>query len=228
MIVEDDTELSAELARFLRAQGYAVTLAEDVPTGRAALREGAPDLCLVDIVLPGPSGRVFCREVAQQSDRPVIMMSSLGDSETVIALLDLGADDYIVKPFEMGEMLARIRAVLRRQAKIEARLEAQPAAATRFGPWAFEPAERRLRHADGFSVTLTPSETEILRFMLASPGTVFAREDLLAVSRTRQHSGADDRAIDNLMKRLRKKVEADTSAPRHLVTVWGKGYRFDP
>lgn len=77
-------------------------------------------------------------------------------------------------------------------------------------------------------MTLTSSETELLRFMSASPGTVFAREDLLAVLRARQHGGADDRAIDNLMKRLRKKVEADISAPRHLVTVWGKGYRFDP
>ena len=211
LIVDDDADLANALACTLRAQDFAVTVAGDVPQGRAALRAADPDLCLVDIVMPGPSGRVFCREVVEQSDRPVIMMSSLSDSETVIALLELGADDYIVKPFEMGEMLARIRAVLRRQAKASAR----PKDGLRFGPWGFEPNERRLRHAEGFSVALTSSET------------VFAREDLLAVSRTRQHSGADDRAIDNLMKRLRKKVEADTGAPRHLVTVWGKGYRLD-
>jgi len=227
LIVEDDADLSRALAGFLEEQGYAVTSAADVPQGRAALRASSADLCLVDIVMPGPSGRVFCREVVEQSDRPVIMMSSLSDSDTVIALLELGADDYIVKPFEMGEMLARIRAVLRRNAKAAAQAGPQASAGMRFGPWGFEPGERRLRHADGFSVKLTPSETGILRFMLASPGTVFSREDLLAVSRTRQHGGADDRAIDNLMKRLRKKVEADTSAPRHLVTVWGKGYRFD-
>jgi len=224
LIVEDDSELASDIAAFLRDQSFAVTIAENVPKGRDALRDSNPDLCLVDIMMPGPSGRVFCREVVEQSDRPVIMMSSLSDSDTVIALLELGADDYITKPFEMGEMLARIRAVLRRHAKTTPRT----APSLRFGPWAFEPQERRLRHVDGFSVTLTPSEGEVLRFMLASPGTVFTREDLLAVSRTRQHAGADDRAIDNLIKRLRKKVEEDTSTPRHLVTVWGKGYRFDP
>ena len=224
LIVEDDHDLASGIADFLSEQSYVPIIAGDVPKARALLRETLPDLCLVDIMMPGPSGRVFCREVVEQSDQMVIMMSSLSDSETVIALLELGADDYIVKPFEMGEMLARIRAVLSRKP------QATPPAAQdlRFGPWLFEPQERRLRHADGFSVTLPPSETEVLRFMHASPGTIFTREDLLAVSRTRQHGGADDRAIDNLMKRLRKKVEADTSAPKHLVTVWGKGYRLDP
>jgi len=224
LVVDDDTDLLGDIARFLEQNGYAVAVAEDVPKARATLRQAAPDLCLVDIKLPGPSGRVFCREVVEHTNCPVIMISSLSDSATVIALLELGADDYIVKPFEMGEMLARIRAVLRRKERAGPR----PAQGTRFGAWAFEPGERRLHHADGFAVTLTPSETEILRFMSASPGAVFSRADLLAVSRTRHHAGSDDRAIDNLMKRLRKKVEADTSAPRHLVTVWGKGYRFDP
>ncbi len=224
MVVEDDAELATEVEAYLVDQGYHVLVARDVPCARAALRDSPPDLCLSDIMLPGPSGRVFCREVAEQTDCPVIMISSLSDSETVISLLELGADDYIVKPFQMGEMLARVRAVLRRQAKTAVR----PAQAGRFGPWGFEPGERRLRHVDGFAVTLTQSETDVLRFMTASPGTVFSRADLLAVSRTRQHTGADDRAIDNLMKRLRKKVEEDTGAPRHIVTVWGKGYRFDP
>ncbi len=224
MIVEDDGELASGIATFLRDQGYRAVVAGDVPNARTALRDSMPDLCLCDIMLPGPSGRVFCREVTELSNCPVIIISSLSDSETVIALLELGADDYIVKPFEMGEMLARVRAVLRRQAKAAGR----PAARSRFGPWDFQPRDRRLRHTDGYMVMLTPSEAEILRFMAASPGTVFSREDLLAVSRTRQHAGTDDRAIDNLMKRLRKKVEKDTSAPQHVVTVWGKGYRFDP
>jgi len=175
-------------------------------------------------MLPGPGGLVFWREVVDGADCPVIIMSSLSDSDTVIALVELGADDYIVKPFEMGEMLARIRAVLRRHAKSAPK----PQTAVRFGAWTFDAGERRVRHAEGFSVTLTQAETDVLRFMTASPGTTFSREDLLAVSRRRQHSGADDRAIDNLMKRLRKKVEEDTSAPCHIVTVWGKGYRFDP
>ena len=109
LIVDDDTALTGALSETLQGQDYAVRVAGDVPSGRAALRDEAPDLCLVDIMMPGPSGRVFCREVVDRSDIPVIMMSSLSDSETVIALLELGADDYIVKPFQMGEMLARIR-----------------------------------------------------------------------------------------------------------------------
>lgn len=223
LIVDDDADLAAHLKAFLTKQGFDVRVAPDVPQGRVALAEHEPALCLVDIMMPGPSGKVFCAEIADGSDTGVVMMSSLSDSETIIALLEIGADDYLVKPFHPPEILARIRAVLRRQG---AGVPARPL--DRLGPWALELAERRLRHDEGFTVSLTPSEMEVLRFMSASPRTVFARSDLLAASRARQHGGNDDRAVDNLIKRLRRKLEADPANPRHVVTVWGKGYRLDP
>ncbi|MEM7709742.1 MAG: response regulator transcription factor, partial [Pseudomonadota bacterium] len=223
LIVDDDVDIAEHLRRFLAERGFDVRVAYDVPSGRAALAAHAPALCLVDIVMPGPSGKVFCAEIAARSDAGVVMMSSLSDSETIIALLEIGADDYLVKPFHLPEMLARVRAVLRR---LDAGAPVRPL--DRLGPWALELAERRLRHDEGFTVALTPSEMEMLRFMSASPGTVFARSDLLAASRARQHGGNDDRAIDNLVKRLRRKLETDSADPQHLVTVWGRGYRLEP
>lgn len=223
LLVEDDDNLAEEIVSYLNGRNYLVTHVRDTRSGQSALRDDVPDLCLVDVVLPGTSGRVFCKELVEQSIAPVIIVSALSDSDNVIALLELGADDYMVKPFTLGEMHARIRAVLRRYAKDRTKAKA----GTKLGPWDFDAKERRLRHSTGFTVSLTTSETEILRFMLASPGTVFTRDDLLAVSRMRQHAGPDDRAIDNLINRLRKKVEEDSSAPRHITTVWGKGYRLD-
>jgi DNA-binding response OmpR family regulator len=226
MIVDDDEALGAELEAFLRDSGFEVHRRTDVPGARRAFGEIRPDLCIVDIVMPGTSGKVYCRELAEGSDAGVIMVSSLSDNETVVSLLGIGADDYIIKPFQFAEMLARIHAVLRRR-----RRHAGPAAAggkARIGPWEFDPAERRLRDGAGRTVALTPSEIELLRFLCASPGIVFSREDLLAVSRTRQHAGGEDRSVDNLVKRLRRKLEPDPENPAHIVTVWGKGYRFDP
>lgn len=223
LLIEDDASLAEEVVKFLNERDFSVVHVSNIRSGRDALHDFAPDLCLIDIVLPGASGRVFCKEVVEQSDSAVVMISSLSDSETVIALLEMGADDYIVKPFNMGEMHARIRAVLRRRVKDRNKA----IVGTKLGPWDFDTKERRLRHSTGFTVSLTTSEAEILRFMLASPGTVFTRDDLLAVSRMRQHAGPDDRAIDNLINRLRKKVEEDSKAPRHIITVWGKGYRLD-
>ena len=223
LIVDDDVELAADLATYLEQNGIDVDVTHDVASARRVLPDTAPDLCLVDIVMPGLSGRVFCKDVVESSDAGVIMMSSLSDSDTIIALLEIGADDYIVKPFRSTEVLARARAVLRRRDRA-----APVVAVTRLGPWAFELENRQLRHDEGFTVALTPSEAEILRFMAASPGTVFSRADILAVSRNRQHGGAEDRAVDNLIKRLRRKIEDDPANARYVVTVYGKGFRLNP
>ena len=223
LIVDDDTELTQALTAFLRDQGYDVLATADVPEGRRAFESFAPALCLVDIVMPGPSGRVLCGEIAETSDAAVIMMSSLSDSETIIALLEIGADDYIVKPYKFPEMLARVRAVLRRRSGVR-----KPKVVNRLGPWTLAFEDRVIRHDTGLVIRLTLTELEVLRFLVASPGTVFSRSDILAISRTREHGGADDRSVDNLVKRLRRKIEPDPANPRFIVTVWGKGYRIDP
>ncbi|HSF96157.1 MAG TPA: response regulator transcription factor [Thermohalobaculum sp.] len=224
LVVDDDEALGAELEEFLREAGFEVGRATDVPSARRLAASLKPDICIVDIVMPGTTGKVFCREIAEGSDAGVIMMSSLSDTETVISLLGIGADDYIVKPFQFAELVARIAAVLRRRQTPGA---AAQGPVMRVGPWEFHPSERRLKGADGRSVALTPGEIEVLRFLAASPGIVFGREDLLAVSRNRQHGGSMDRSVDNLIKRLRRKIEPDPENPTCIVTVWGKGYRFD-
>lgn len=227
LVVDDDVELGVAVEEHLAAQGYAVHRATEAAGGRRLVAEHAPDLCLLDIVMPGTSGKVLCREIAERTSASVIMMSSLSGAETIAALLELGADDYVVKPFEMIEIAARVRAVLRRRAR-ERPAPVPGEAGARIGGWTFDPAERRLMAGDGRSVALTPGEVGVLRFLCANPGVTFGRDDLLAVSRARQHGGASDRAIDNLVKRLRRKLEPDPDAPRHLMTVWGQGYRLDP
>ena len=168
VIVDDDVELGRALQEFLVAAGFRVWRMEDVPSGRRAIAQARPDLCIVDIMMPGTSGKVLCGELAEGSDAGVIMMSSISDNETVVALLGIGADDYIIKPFQFAEMLARINAVLRRRQR-----HAGPTATkqtTRIGAWTFDPAERRLRDDTGRTVALTPSEIGLLRFLCASPG----------------------------------------------------------
>jgi len=225
LIVDDDTTLITELQTFLVSEGYAVSSATNVPDARVLLAVDDPDLCLVDIVMPGTSGKVFCREVVERTETAAIMMSSLSDEDTIVSMLEIGADDYLVKPFGMREMLARIRAVHRRHANAP-RVPQQREVAV--GEWRFDSVMRKLTAPDGFVRSLTPGESELLRFFVVCPGTVFRREDLLAVSRTRQHAGSVDRSDENLVKRLRKKVEPDPAEHRQVVTVWGKGYRFDP
>jgi len=225
LIVDDDVELGTQIQTFLVQQGYPVSMATNVPDARVLLSADKPDLCLVDIIMPGTTGKVFAREVVERSEACAVMMSSLSDEDSIVSMLEIGADDYLVKPFGMRELFARLRAVLRRRAGVP-RVPQQREADV--GSWRFDSVTQTLTAPDGFVRSLTPSESELLRFFIVCPGTTFSREDLLAVSRTRQYSGSVDRSIDNLVKRLRKKVEPDPTEPRHIVTVWGKGYRFDP
>ncbi|SFU14508.1 two-component system, OmpR family, response regulator [Pseudovibrio denitrificans] len=223
LIVDDDHALGEELGKALITAGYTTHRTTSVPEARQVWNKTKIDLCLVDIVMPGPSGKVFCREIRERSDAAIIMMSSLSDQDTIIALLDIGADDYIVKPFTFPEMMARARAVLRRR---KDHIQPHSASTLQIGDWTFDLQLRRLSNADGLAVPLTQSEATVLRFFAQSPGVVFSREDILAVARTRQHAGKDDRSVDTLIKRLRRKIEVEPSSPKHILTEWGKGYTF--
>ncbi len=223
LVVDDDHILGEELEKVLSGAGYATRRCMSVPEARQVWNKTKVDLCLVDIVMPGPSGKVFCREVRERSDAAIIMMSSLSDQDTIIALLDIGADDYIVKPFTFPEMLARTRAVLRRRTD---RIKTHSVSTMQIGGWTFDLQLRRLSNTESLTVPLTQSEATVLRFLAQSPGVVFSREDILAVARTRQHAGKDDRAVDTLIKRLRRKIEVEPSNPSHILTEWGKGYTF--
>jgi DNA-binding response OmpR family regulator len=181
-------------------------------------------LFLLDLVMPGTSGKVLCHEIASRIDAGIIMISSIDDDAERISLLELGADDYIIKPFNELELLARVRAVLRRRAggtQGKSRV-------ARFGEWELVENERHLKSEDGRLITLTSSEVRVMRFFAENPDVLCTREDLLAVARTRQHGGAGDRSVDALIKRLRSKIENDPSNPEYIRTVWGQGYIFRP
>lgn len=207
----------------LMERGYRVDYVPNVPAARGMIAQQPYDLYLLDLVMPGTSGKVLCREIAAHSRAGIIMVSSVADDAERIALLELGADDYIVKPFNELELLARTRALLRRSSG-----DRPGGRLTRFGPWSFVSDERHLQHADGRVISLTPSEANVMRHFLANPNLMCSREDLLAIARVRQHGGSGDRSVDALIRRLRAKVEADATAPRHIETVWGQGYIFRP
>lgn len=222
LIVEDDGELAFQTRQFLSDRGYDVDCANGVGPARKSISQHPYDLYLLDIMMPGVSGKVLCREIAETSRSGIIMVSSVTDDAERIALLEMGADDYIVKPFNMLELLARIRAFFRRSGGDDAGDQRL----TRFGPWCFVDDERHLQHDDGRLITLTSSEAQVIRYFLANPGLVCSREDLLAIARVRQHGGTGDRSVDTLIRRLRNKIEPDPPNPVFIETVWGQGYAF--
>lgn len=224
LIVDDDDTLAMQVNTFLAEHGYTVERASNVGHARTMIAQHPYDLYLLDIVMPGTSGKVLCREIAEASRSGIIMVSSLSDDVERIALLELGADDYIVKPFNLLELLARIRAYFRRMQVDKSRGQRL----TRFGPWEFVESERHLRNDDGRLVSLTSSEAQVMRYFLANPGLVCSREDILAIARVRQHGGTGDRSVDALVRRLRAKIEPDTANPVFIETVWGQGYVFRP
>ncbi|MCV6586930.1 MAG: response regulator transcription factor [Marinibacterium sp.] len=224
LICDDDIEFAQKTCAFLSGKGYPIDHAPDVPVARQMMADQSYDLFLLDLVMPGTSGKILCHEIASRVDAGIIMVSSIDDDAERISLLELGADDYIVKPFNEFELLARVRAVLRRRTSATQ----SKTRVTRFGPWELVENERHLKHDDGRMVTLTSSEARVMRFFAENPDVLCTREDLLAVARTRQHRGAADRSVDALIKRLRSKIERDASNPDHIHTVWGQGYTFRP
>lgn len=220
LVIDDDPAYLADMTELLSQNGFAVSTALDGAQMRSRMQDETFDIFILDLLLPGTSGKVLCRQLVETAHGGIIVVSAVDDDEERIALLELGADDYIVKPFNAQELLARMRAVMRRIAPGPTRR------VTQFGRWTVGDGETRLIGADGVSVALTPSESRLMRLFLASPGLVFNREEILAVSRVRQHGGGSDRSVDNLIRRLRHKIETDPNDPRHIQTDWGHGYVF--
>lgn len=222
LIVDDDEDLGKDTLQFLQENGFHVDHAIDVNSARRLIAKNHYDLYVLDLIMPGTSGRVLCREIRTASRAGIIMASSVSDDEERINLLQIGADDYIVKPFNPHELSARIHAILRR-ISIDAPRNVHSA---RFGPWQLVESDRHVKHEDGRVVSLTHSEAEVLRYFVSNPDVLCTREDLLAISRVRQHGGNSDRSVDVLMSRLRKKLESDPAHPEFFHTVWGRGYIF--
>ncbi|MEB3237369.1 MAG: response regulator transcription factor [Candidatus Sericytochromatia bacterium] len=226
LVVDDDPDLAGLLSTFLERHGYAVEVRghghglEDI----VAAGDAAPDLLLLDVMLPGRDGFTLCRDLRERGlSVPIVMLTGRGDDLDRIRGLRLGADDYLPKPFNPHELLARIEAVLRRTAS-PASVAVHPAPDAPQGN-RFEGDERTL-WLEGRSYVLTPTEARLIEVMTASPGRTFTRDQLLDALDVAGAHDVFDRAIDVQISRLRAKIEDNPRRPRHLHTVRGLGYRF--
>jgi two-component system OmpR family response regulator len=223
LVVDDDREIRDLLARFLERQQMRVTAVRDGRDARRAWTAAHYHLVVLDLMLPGESGLDLARWMRSQSDVPIVMLTAMGEETDRIIGLELGADDYLAKPFNPRELLARIRAVLRRVGDHgEHRVEAG-ARSLHFGGWTLEPARRRLLNPDGAEVALTGGEYDLLLALAERPNRVLTRDMLLDLLRGRQ-AGPFDRAIDVAVSRLRRKLEDDGRNAQLIKTVRGGGY----
>ncbi|MDP2892470.1 MAG: response regulator transcription factor [Bacillota bacterium] len=219
LIVEDDKNISTIVKMYLEKEGYSVSSAYDGESGiRQFEREGC-DLAVLDIMLPKMSGYEVCRRIREKGGVPVIMLTARGDTADKVAGLEIGADDYIVKPFEMKELLARIKAVLRRSSPQEAKPHSMV-----FGDMKIDLASYTVSIGK-LSMELPPKEMELLSFLAGNKNTVFTREQLLEKVWGYNYFG-DSRTVDVHIKRLREKLPQDSSHWQ-LKTVWGVGYKFE-
>src|SRR5215470_3359517 len=227
LLVDDDLRLRALLETYLQREGFQVVLAGNWRQMERILQESHVDLMVLDLMLPDRNGLEICRDLrAAGNPLPVLMLTAKGDDVDRILGLEIGADDYLPKPCNPRELVARIRAVLRRHQTQPPGAPAADATVVRFGPFTLRPASRMLER-DGQPVSLTTGEFAVLHALVSHPGQTLSRDRLLALARGRQR-GAFDRSIDIQMSRLRRIVEDDPAQPRYLQTVWGSGYVFVP
>ena len=227
LLVDDEASLREPLASYLERQGFAVRAAASAAQARGMLAENAgtwvPDLVLLDIMMPGEDGLSLCRHLAETRAIPTILLTARGEAGDRITGLELGADDYVVKPFEPRELVARIRSVLRRAA----RGGAEPASEEDFlfEGWRLDPLKRRLIDSQGAVVAISSVEFRLLLAFLEHPRQVLHRDRLLDMVQGRE-AHLFDRAVDNQVSRLRRKIEVDSRNPLLIQTVWGGGYLF--
>jgi two-component system OmpR family response regulator len=221
LIVDDEATLREPLAEYLARQGFAVTEADSAARARSLLRSEAPDLVLLDIMMPGEDGLSLCRHLVEARDIPVILLTAKGEPTDRIVGLEIGADDYVVKPFEPRELVARIRSVLRRASRAAASTEGDDA--YEFDGWHLDPLKRRLTDPEGAVVPISSAEFRLLTALLDRPRQVLDRDRLLDLVQGRE-AHLFDRAIDNQISRLRRKIEVDSRNPQLVQTVWGGGY----
>jgi DNA-binding response OmpR family regulator len=225
LVVDDDAAIRELIAGYMSDNDFRVTVARDGKEMAAALNALAIDLVVLDLRLPGEDGMQIARRLREQSSLPIIIVSGRLDEADRVMALELGADDYLTKPFSSRELLARIRALLRRAAASAAGAGRKfDARAYRFDGWELNMGSRRLTSPDGERVPLTNGEFSLLNAFLATPGRILTREQLLESSRL--YDDVYDRSIDVQILRLRRKIEDDPSRPKYIKTERGAGYIF--
>ncbi|MBY0305341.1 MAG: response regulator [Sphingomonas sp.] len=223
LLVDDERSIREPLAQFLQKQGFRVTQASDAAAARTRLAAYAIDLIILDIMMPGEDGLSLTRHIRETSEIPVILLTARSEETDRIVGLEMGADDYVVKPFSPRELATRAKVILRRAASGGARQHAPDSGSYAFAGWVLKTGERALVDREGVSVALSTGEYNLLLALAQRPRQVLTRDQLLDLTQGRE-AAAFDRAIDNQISRLRRKIESDAKAPDLIKTVWGGGY----
>jgi two-component system OmpR family response regulator len=223
LVVDDHREIRELLAKYLGKNGLRVSVANGGAEMRQVLRTNAVDLVVLDIMMPGEDGLTLCRQLRQAGDMPIVLLTAVAEETDRIVGLELGADDYVTKPFNPRELLARIRAILRRAASAPKVGEETETKRYRFDRWTLDVARRAMFEEGGAELALSAAEFRLLIALVARPGMVLTRDQLLDITAGRS-AQTFDRSIDNLVSRLRRRIERDPQRPALIKTVWGDGY----
>lgn len=225
LVVDDNRDIREDLRSYLIEHGYRVSLGESAAAARRIIHSGEPDLVLLDVMLPGEDGISLCRSITQLRDIPIVLLSGRADDVDRIIGLEVGADDYVTKPFNPRELLARIRSIMRRTRGRETNWSLEKSRFYQFDRWTFDVAKRNLTRDDGEIVSLSTGEYQLLTIFMNRPQIVLSRERIVELSHA---EGAEvfDRSVDSQVSRFRKKIERDPKRPDIIQTVWGGGYVF--
>jgi two-component system OmpR family response regulator len=227
LVVDDNPQICDLLRQFLTKEGYRISTAGDGREMCKVIAESQISLVILDVMLPGEDGLSLCRELRSQSNIPVIMLTAKGDEIDRILGLEMGADDYVAKPFSTRELFARIKAVLRRVQSLPDNQSTAKNRYIKFANWSLDTAKRELQSEEGIVVPLSTGEYDLLVVMIQYPQHVLNRDQLLDLARGRA-ANIFDRSIDTQVSRLRRKIEVSPKEPELIKTVWGGGYIFTP
>jgi two-component system, OmpR family, response regulator len=225
LVVDDHRDIREPLGAYLEKNGYRVSMAADALAARRLIDSAAIDLVVLDIMMPGEDGLSLCRHLRETSQISVILLTARADETDRIVGLEMGADDYVTKPFSPRELLARIKSVLRRAHSLPPQRQPVDAAQVQFEGWTLDLARRQIIDAENIAIPLSAAEFALLDAFLRHPRMVLSRDQLLDLTQGRE-ANVFDRSIDNQVSRLRKKIEADPKNPALITTVRGGGYMF--
>ena len=231
LVIDDHQDIRSLLARHLQREGYEVETLADGQRLWQVLAQQPVDLIILDLMLPGDDGLSLCRQLRSEpryAALPIIMLTAKGEEIDRILGLEMGADDYMAKPFSARELLARVKAILRRSSQQSTATRLPASARYGFAGWVFDRGARQLETHDGTLVALSSGEFELLLAFVQRPGQVLSREQLLDLTRAGGLNLPFDRSIDTQVSRLRRKIEPDSKNPTLIKTVWGGGYVFTP
>ncbi len=223
LVVDDDRDIRELLSEYLQKQGYRISVARDGRAMRAAIAVAMPDLIVLDLMLPGEDGLTLCRELRSQSDVPVLMLTARSEEIDRIVGLEMGADDYLAKPFNPRELVARIKSILRRARALPLNLRPDEARLIHFSGWTLEIATRDLMAPDRSRVALSGTEFRLLRIFLDHPNRVLTRDQLIDLTQSRE-ADPYDRSIDLQVSRVRRRLQDNPKEPALIKTARGQGY----